>query len=245
MIGDSMKVAVVTGGTRGIGKAISTELMKSGYKVIAIYASNHKEANELKCLYPMIDVEQCDISNSKESQGLISKIFNQYGSIDCLVNNAGIIRDGYFLMMSENKWREVIDVNILGLVNMSKSVLRLMKAKRIKGKVINLSSTSGVTGQIGQANYAATKGAIISITKTLAKEFASDGINVNCVSPGFIETDMTKDLSRREDIIENYIPLKRFGEPEEVAYLVAFLASEKANYITGKNIVIDGGMVND
>lgn len=240
-----MKVAIVTGGTRGIGKSISEELLEGGYKVVALYASNHKEANELRTLHPEIDVEQCDITDPKGCQKLVTKIFKQYGSIDCLINNAGIIKDGYFLMMSENKWREVIDVNILGLVNMSKNVLRIMKSKRIKGKIINLSSTSGITGQIGQANYAATKGAIISITKTLAKEFAADGINVNCVSPGFISTDMTKELPGKEDVIENYIPLKRFGEPEEVAYLVAFLASEKANYITGKNLVIDGGMIND
>lgn len=240
-----MKVAIVTGGTRGIGKAISEELLEEGYKVVAIYASNHKEADGLRTSHPEIDVEQCDITDPKECQKIVTKIFKQYGSIDCLINNAGIIKDGYFLMMSENKWREVIDVNILGLVNMSKNVLRIMKSKRIKGKIINLSSTSGITGQIGQANYAATKGAIISITKTLAKEFASDGININCVSPGFISTDMTKELTGKEDVIENYIPLKRFGEPEEVAYLVAFLASEKANYITGKNLVIDGGMIND
>ncbi|MDE7480314.1 SDR family oxidoreductase, partial [Streptococcus agalactiae] len=160
-------------------------------------------------------------------------------------NNAGIVRDGFFLMMSKEKWMDVININIMGLVNMSKAVLKIMKAKRIQGKVINISSTSGIAGQIGQANYSATKGAIISITKTLAKEFASDGITINCVSPGFIETDMTNELQNKEELKEHLIPLKRFGQPEEVAWLVSFLASEKANYITGKNIVIDGGMIND
>jgi cylG protein len=240
-----MKVAIVTGGTRGIGRAVSEELMQGGYKVIAIYSSNTKDANEMKTSYPAIDIEQCDISDPKSSQQMVNAIFRRYGSIDCLVNNAGIVRDGYFLMMSEKKWREVIDVNILGVVNMSKNVMRIMKLKQTKGKIVNLSSVSGVAGQIGQANYAATKGAVISITKTLAKEFAPDGINVNCVSPGFIETDMTKELLSKEDNIENQIPLRRFGKPKEVAFLVGFLVSEKADYITGKNIVIDGGLIND
>ena len=198
-----MKVAIVTGGTRGIGRAVSEELMQGGYKVIAIYSSNTKDANEMKTSYPAIDIEQCDISDPKSSQQMVNAIFRRYGSIDCLVNNAGIVRDGYFLMMSEKKWREVIDVNILGVVNMSKNVMRIMKLKQTKGKIVNLSSVSGVAGQIGQANYAATKGAVISITKTLAKEFAPDGINVNCVSPGFVETDMTKELLCKEDNIEN------------------------------------------
>ena len=240
-----MKVAIVTGGTRGIGKSITTELYHEGYQVIAVYSSNDAAALELQEQLPGLEISKCDISDSRAVQKLVTKIFRMYGRIDCLVNNAGIIKDGYFLMMSEEKWMDVVNINLMGLVNMTKAVLKIMKAKRIQGKVINISSTSGVAGQVGQANYSATKGTIVSITKTLAKEFAPDQINVNCVSPGFIETDMTNELRNKEEIKEHIIPLRRFGRPEEVAWTVVFLASEKANYITGKNFVIDGGMIND
>lgn len=240
-----MKVAIVTGGTRGIGKAISTELHKEGYQVLAIYAGNDAKANALKEELPGLETYKCDVSDAKAVQKLVTTIFRQYGHIDCLVNNAGIIRDGYFLMMSEEKWQEVLNINLMGLVNMTKAVLRIMKAKHIHGKVVNISSTSGVAGQVGQANYSASKGAIIAVTKTLAKEFAKDNITVNCVSPGFIETDMTSELQNKDEIAEHLIPLGRFGRPEEVAWAVAFLVSDKANYITGKNLIIDGGMIND
>ncbi|MBL3715342.1 SDR family oxidoreductase [Lactococcus garvieae] len=240
-----MKVAIVTGGTRGIGRSISIELYKEGYKVIAIYQGNKAAAQSLADEYPDIDVQTCDISREKDVSKIIKTIYETYGRIDCLINNAGITRDGYFLMMSTEKWGTVLNVNILGAVNISKSVLRYMKVKKNGGKVVNISSTSGVTGQIGQANYSATKGAIISLTKSWAKEFAADNINVNCVSPGFINTDMTSNLKNKAEIIENLIPLQRFGDPQEVAWLVAFLSSDKANYITGKNFVIDGGMIND
>lgn len=240
-----MKIAIVTGGTRGLGKAISIELFHEGFKVFALYTSNEEAAHKLHTDFPDIEVVNCNVSDPQAVQKTISSIYKEYGNVDCLVNNAGIIRDGYFLMMSESKWREVIDVNIMGLVNVTKAVIRIMKVNKKPGKVINISSTSGVAGQIGQVNYSATKGAIIAITKTLAKEYAADNITVNCVSPGFIESDMTKQLSNKEDIVNNLIPLKRFGKPEEVGYLVSFLASQKANYITGKNFVIDGGMIND
>ena len=240
-----MKVAIVTGGTRGIGKAISTELYKEGYQVIAIYAGNDGKAQALQAELPGLEAHKCDVSDSRAVQKLVTSIYRTYGRIDCLVNNAGIIRDGYFLMMSEEKWHDVLNINLMGLVNMTKAVLRIMKSKHIHGKVVNISSTSGVAGQVGQANYSASKGAIIAVTKTLAKEFAKDQITVNCVSPGFIETDMTSELRNKEEIENHIIPLGRFGKPEEVAWAVAFLVSEKANYITGKNLVIDGGMIND
>ncbi|WP_423216319.1 3-oxoacyl-ACP reductase FabG [Streptococcus equinus] len=240
-----MKVAIVTGGTRGIGAAISRELHKEGYQVIAIYAGNDACAMALKEELPGLEVHKCDVSDAKAVQKLVNTIFRTYGRIDCLVNNAGIIRDGYFLMMSDEKWHDVLNINLMGLVNMTKAVLRIMKAKHIQGKVVNISSTSGVAGQVGQANYSASKGAIIAVTKTLAKEFAKDRITVNCVSPGFIETDMTSELRNKAEIEEHIIPLGRFGKAEEVAWAVAFLVSDKANYITGKNLVIDGGMIND
>ncbi|AYG02059.1 3-oxoacyl-ACP reductase FabG [Lactococcus allomyrinae] len=240
-----MKIVIVTGGTRGIGRAISLEFFKEGYKVIAIYQGNERAAQDLKEEFPNIEIEKCDISDEKEVSILVNKIYKRHGKIDCLVNNAGITRDGYFLMMSNEKWNSLLNVNLTGTFNVSRAVLRFMKVKKLGGKIINISSTSGVAGQIGQTNYAASKGAIISLTKSLAKEFASDKINVNCVSPGFIETDMTASLKNKEMISETLIPLQRFGQVEEVAYLVTFLASEKANYITGKNFVIDGGMIND
>jgi CylG protein len=240
-----VKVAIVTGGTRGIGRAISIELSKEGYKVIAIYQGNDTAAQSLVDDYPSIDIQKCDISDEKLIEKTIKSIFETYGQIDCLVNNAGITKDGYFLMMSSEKWENIININILGMVNVSKAVLRYMKIKKNGGKIINISSTSGVAGQVGQTNYSATKGAIISLSKSLAKEFAPDNINVNCVSPGFIDTDMTSGIKNKQQIMENLIPLHRFGKPEEVAWLVAFLSSEKSNYITGKNFVIDGGMIND
>lgn len=240
-----MKIVIVTGGTRGIGRAISTELHKQGYQVIAIYAGNDTKAKTLKEELPGLETRKCDITNAKAVRKLVTGIFRIYGQIDCLINNAGMIRDGYFLMMSEEKWQDVLNINLMGLVNITKAVLRIMKSKHIQGKVVNISSTSGVAGQIGQANYSASKGAVIAVTKTLAKEFAHDNITVNCVSPGFIETEMTSELCNKEDIKNNIIPLGRFGQPEEVAWAVAFLVSDKANYITGKNLVIDGGMIND
>lgn len=240
-----MKVAIVTGGTRGIGRSVSIELHKEGYKVVALYQGNRAAAQSLTDEYPDIKVQTCDVSKEKDVSKIIKTIYETYGRIDCLINNAGITRDGYFLMMSTEKWETVLNVNILGAVNTSKSVLRYMKIKKNGGKIVNISSTSGVAGQIGQANYSATKGAIVSLTKSLAKEFAADNINVNCVSPGFINTDMTSNLKNKAAIIENLIPLQRFGDPQEVAWLVAFLSSDKANYITGKNFVIDGGMIND
>jgi len=239
------KVAIVTGGTRGIGRSISIELYEEGWKVISFYQKNKTHALDLKDSIPEIEIIQCDISDEISVNAAVKEIYNTYGRIDCLVNNAGVTQDGYFLMMSRQKWQDVININLLGTVNVSKSVLRFMKLKKEGGKVINISSTSGVAGQIGQANYAATKGALISLTKSLAKEVAGEGITVNCVSPGFIETEMTKNLKEKDKIIENFIPLKRFGKPNEVAALVSFLASDKANYITGKNFVIDGGMIND
>lgn len=239
------KVAIVTGGTRGIGKAISLSLVKQDYTVYAIYSSNTKKATEFGQSNPDIKVIQLDIKDDKAVRKTIQKIHANKGHINVLVNNAGIVNDGYFLMMSSDKWRSVLDVNLNGTFNILKNVLMYMKLDAKGGAIVNISSTSGIAGQIGQANYSASKGAIISLTKTLAKEFAEDNIRINAVSPGFIETEMTSAIKGKEDIMNTLIPLKRFGTAEEVADVVSFLLSNKASYITGKNITVDGGMIND
>lgn len=239
-----MEVAIVTGGIRGIGKAISICLHEKGYKVYSFFNNSFEKAKILEEEYPNIFTIQLDIKNYKDTKKVIKDIYSVEGQIDYLVNNAGIIKDGYFLMMSENKWDTVLETNLKGTVNVSKEVLKYMKLKK-KGAVVNLASTSGISGQAGQANYSASKGAIISLTKTLSKEFANDNIRINSVSPGFIETEMLKALPDKEKLRNELIPMKRFGKPYEVANVVEFLLSTNASYITGKNISIDGGMIND
>jgi NAD(P)-dependent dehydrogenase (short-subunit alcohol dehydrogenase family) len=238
------KIVVVTGGTRGIGAAISVELSRNDYKVVALYGSDDGRAASFAEQHEGIDVIRCDVTDADMVNRTIKKISKEYEGINALVNNAGIIADGYFLLMSEKNFDRVLDTNLKGNFHVTKAVLMTMKAAKKGGSVVNISSISGIAGQVAQANYSASKGAIISLTKTLAKEFAPDGIRVNAVSPGFIETEMTAKFSRKDEIL-NLIPLKRFGKPEEVAYLTAFLLSDKAAYITGKNFTIDGGMIND
>ncbi|MGE8025025.1 3-oxoacyl-ACP reductase FabG [Staphylococcus pasteuri] len=239
-----MEIALVTGGVKGIGKSVSIKLQEKGYKVYATYNKSINKANELESKYLNIKTIQLDITDNKEVQNVIKKIYTLEGKIDCLVNNAGTINDGYFLMMSNNKWNNVINTNLNGTFNVLKTTLKYMKVKK-SGRVVNISSTSGVSGQVGQANYSASKGAIITLTKTLAKELAGDNIRINSVSPGFIETEMTSKLPNKEILKEEYIPMKRFGKTEEVANVVEFLLSENSSYITGKNISIDGGMIHD
>lgn len=239
-----MTLAIVTGGTRGIGKAICLELVRTYDTVIAIYHKDEQSSFLLEKESENIQTKRCNVSSAAEVSKLIREIYEEYGVIHCLVNNAGITQDGYFLMMSKEKWDAVLNINLMGAVNLCKEVLRIMKKEKKGGAIINVSSTSGVTGQIGQTNYSTSKGALIAFSKSLSKEFAKDNITINCVSPGFIETDMTIKLDK-ERIQKDLIPLGRFGKPEEVAFLVEFLSSNKSRYITGKNFVIDGGMIND
>lgn len=240
-------IALVTGASSGIGQAITIDLAKNGVKVLINYCRNEKGALEtLKMVEEnggSGEVIQCDVADSAAVNKMFLYIKKTYKTIDILVNNSGITRDGYLLMMSEENFVNVMATNLGGCFNCTQGALRLMCAAKQGGAIVNIASTSGVVGQEGQANYSASKGAIISFTKTTAKEYAKNGIRVNVVAPGFIETRMTQKSEKllKEKYME-YIPMGRFGQPEEIAEVVSFLASSKASYITGKCIVVDGGL---
>ena len=240
------KIALVTGGSRGIGSFICTELAKAGATVIINYSNSKDSAEEvLKQIESASgngEVVKFDVSDSNEVEKSIKEIIDKYEKIDILVNNAGITRDSLFMRMKENQWDEVFETNIKGVFNCTKNVVRMM-IKNQYGKIINISSVVGEMGNPGQVNYSSTKSALIGFTKSLAKELGSKNINVNAVSPGFIETEITDVLS--DTIKEKYkeiIPLSRFGQPEDVAKAVLFLASDDSSYITGEVLKINGGL---
>lgn len=241
------KVAIVTGGTRGIGRAIALKLADKGANIVINYRNSDKEAEELKSILEGKGVKvltvKCDISNFEDSKDLMDKCKEVFGKIDILVNNAGITKDTLIMRMKEEDFDNVIDVNLKGTFNCAKHASAIMLKQRF-GKIINMTSVVGIAGNAGQVNYAASKAGVIGLTKSLAKELGSRGITVNAVAPGFINTDMTASLSEKvkEEASKN-IPLKRLGDPEDVANLVGFLASDAANYITGQVINVDGGMV--
>ncbi|WP_349406640.1 3-oxoacyl-[acyl-carrier-protein] reductase [Clostridium perfringens] len=241
------KVAIVTGGTRGIGRAIALKLADQGANIVINYRNSDKEAEELKAILEGKGVKvltvKCDISNFEDSKNLMDKCKEVFGKIDILVNNAGITKDTLIMRMKEEDFDNVIDVNLKGTFNCAKHASAIMLKQRF-GKIINMTSVVGIAGNAGQVNYAASKAGVIGLTKSLAKELGSRGITVNAVAPGFINTDMTASLSEKvkEEASKN-IPLKRLGDPEDVANLVGFLASDAANYITGQVINVDGGMV--
>lgn len=241
------KVAIVTGGTRGIGRAIALKLADKGANIVINYRNSDKEAEELKAILEKKGVKvltvKCDISNFEDSKDLMDKCKEVFGKIDILVNNAGITKDTLIMRMKEEDFDNVIDVNLKGTFNCAKHASAIMLKQRF-GKIINMTSVVGIAGNAGQVNYAASKAGVIGLTKSLAKELGSRGITVNAVAPGFINTDMTASLSEKvkEEASKN-IPLKRLGDPEDVANLVRFLASDAANYITGQVINVDGGMV--
>ncbi|EOU1682215.1 3-oxoacyl-[acyl-carrier-protein] reductase [Clostridium perfringens] len=241
------KVAIVTGGTRGIGRAIALKLADQGANIVINYRNSDKEAEELKSILEGKGVKvltvKCDISNFEDSKNLMDKCKEVFGKIDILVNNAGITKDTLIMRMKEEDFDNVIDVNLKGTFNCAKHASAIMLKQRF-GKIINMTSVVGIAGNAGQVNYAASKAGVIGLTKSLAKELGSRGITINAVAPGFINTDMTASLSEKvkEEASKN-IPLKRLGDPEDVANLVGFLASDAANYITGQVINVDGGMV--
>lgn len=241
------KVAIVTGGTRGIGRAIALKLADNGANIVINYRNSDKEAEELKAILEEKGVKvltvKCDISNFEDSKNIMDKCKEVFGKIDILVNNAGITKDTLIMRMKEEDFDNVIDVNLKGTFNCAKHASAIMLKQRF-GKIINMTSVVGIAGNAGQVNYAASKAGVIGLTKSLAKELGSRGITVNAVAPGFINTDMTASLSEKvkEEASKN-IPLKRLGDPEDVANLVGFLASDAANYITGQVINVDGGMV--
>ena len=240
------KLAIVTGGARGIGKAIALELAKQGYDIAFNFVNNSEEAEntkkELEAMGRQVYAKVVDVSNYEDCEIFVKEVFEKFGRIDVLVNNAGITKDKLLLRMSKEDFGKVIDVNLVGTFNMSKNVAAIM-CKSKCGRIVNISSVVGIEGNAGQSNYAASKAGIIGFTKSLAKELGSRNITVNAVAPGFINTAMTEVLKDevKESIIAT-IPLKVFGEVQDVADLVSFLVSEKAQYITGQVINIDGGM---
>jgi 3-oxoacyl-(acyl-carrier-protein) reductase len=240
------KRALVTGGSRGIGKAAALMLAEAG-AAVAVNFQRSAEAAEDVCQSARdfgVDARayQADVSHENEAAAMMDTISKDFGGIDILVNNAGITRDKSFLKMTKNMWDEVLDVNLNGVFNVTRIVLPAM-VEAGWGRVINMASIVGQTGNFGQANYAVTKGGLIAFTMTLAREVARKGVTVNAVAPGFIETDMTKDLSKAAlSAVTAMTPLGRLGKPEEVAAAVVFLASPQASYITGQVIPVNGGM---
>lgn len=239
------EVVLVTGSTRGIGKAIARAFAEEG-AVVIIVGRNAESAEAAKKEIVRNDLRAesfCgDVTNLQNVAEIVTKILDKYKRIDILVNNAGVTKDQLLLRMNENDWDEVVNVNLRGTFNCTKVVAKAMLKAR-KGRIINISSVIGITGNIGQANYAAAKAGIIGFTKSVAKELASRGITVNAVAPGYIQTDMTAQLSgsAREEILKR-IPLGTFGTADDIAGTCLFLASQKADYITGQTIVVDGGM---
>ncbi|NLW21735.1 MAG: 3-oxoacyl-[acyl-carrier-protein] reductase [Tissierellia bacterium] len=243
----SGKNALVTGGSRGIGKAIALELARHGVNVAISYIGNSKKAEAVVEEIEKIGVKaiaiKADISKEEDVINMVDEINGSLGNIDILVNNAGITRDNLLLRMKTWEWDQVIDTNLRGTYLCTKAVVKGMIKKRY-GKIINIASVVGITGNFGQGNYSASKAGVIGFTKSIAKELASRGINVNAVAPGFIDTDMTKILPEDiKDSLVKSIPMGRMGRPEDVANIVIFLASEKSDYITGQVVNVDGGLV--
>ena len=241
------KVAFITGATRGIGRAIALELAKEGYNIALNYRTENEALETLKKEISELGVEcypvQGDVSKAEDSERMTKEIIEHFEQIDVLVNNAGITKDKLIQRMKEEEFTDVINVNLVGTFNITKNVIKYMTKKRY-GKIINLSSVVGISGNAGQSNYAASKAGIIGFTKSIAKELASRNITANAVAPGFIQTDMTNVLKDEiKEAIEGTIPLKRLGTAEDVAKVVKFLASEESSYITGQVINVDGGML--
>ncbi|MCD6079836.1 MAG: beta-ketoacyl-ACP reductase [Candidatus Omnitrophica bacterium 4484_49] len=240
------KVALITGSGRGIGRAIALKFAREGADVISLdidIQSARETTREVESLGRKAQSYSCDISNFETTQEVLKAAIEHFGKLDILVNNAGITKDNLLLRMTEEEWDLVLKVNLKGVFNVTKSVLRQM-LKQKSGKIINIASVIGIMGNVGQANYAASKAGLIAFTKSLAKEVASRNINVNAIAPGYIQTRMTESLS--EDIKKqmlSMIPLSRFGAPEDVANCALFLASSLSDYITGQVIVVDGGLV--
>lgn len=240
------QTAIVTGGSRGIGRAVAVRLAKDGMNLVINYRGNSAAAEETEQMCRELGAEvllvQGDVSCAEDCEKLAAQAKEAFGRVDVLVNNAGITRDGLLARMTEEDFRAVLDVNLVGPWNMIKAVNRIMMKQRY-GRIVNLSSVTGLMGNMGQTNYAAAKAGIVGMMKSYAREVAGRGITVNAVAPGFIDTDMTEAMPEgAKDKIITGIPMGRTGKPEDVAEAVAFLASEQAGYITGEVLRVDGGM---
>ena len=240
------KIALITGAGRGIGRAIAIALAKEGAEVVINYNGSEERAKEVKQTIEenggKASIYKCNVSDFVACEAMNKDIVKEYGHLDILVNNAGITKDGLIMKMKEEDFDSVLNVNLKGTFNTIRHSARQMLKQR-SGKIINISSVSGILGNVGQANYAASKAGVIGLTKTMARELGSRGITVNAIAPGFVDTEMTEVLS--EEIRENackQIILGRFGKPEDIANTAVFLASDKADYITGQVISVDGGM---
>lgn len=237
------EIALVTGASRGIGKAIAEQLAEAGATVIGTATSDSGAENITGYLSPLGGKGMClNVTDADSISTVIKSITDEFGDVSILVNNAGITRDNLLMMMKDDQWNDIIETNLTSIYRLSKAVIRkMMKAK--KGRIINIASVVGLTGNPGQTNYSATKAGMLGFTKSLAREIGSRNITVNCVAPGFIDTDMTRELpeEQREALISQ-IPLNRLGDPDDIAAAVSFLASPAAAYITGETINVNGGM---
>lgn len=240
------KTALITGASRGIGKAIALEMAQNGVNIALVYAGNELAAKQTCDQVLQLGVQAkiycCDVSDFNATKQLSEQVINDFGGIDILVNNAGIVRDALVLSMKEEDFDAVIDTNLKGTFNMIKHTYSHFMKKRA-GRIINITSVSGLMGNAGQANYAAAKAGVVGLTKTVAKELAGRGVTCNAIAPGFIETDMTGGLSDKvkEGALAS-IPMKRMGRAEDIAHMAVFLASDGASYITGEVIKVDGGL---
>lgn len=240
------QIAIVTGGSRGIGRAIAKELARLHATVIINYNGSKDKAEETKQEIieagGQADIYQCNVSDFAQCEQFIGSVIEKYGRLDILVNNAGITRDGLLMRMSEEDYDAVLDTNLKGTFNCMRFAIKPMIKQKF-GRIINLSSVSGVLGNAGQANYSASKAGVIGLTKSVAREVARKNITVNAIAPGFIETDMTNVLSEKvKEGATQQIPVGHFGKPEDIARAVAFLASKETSYITGQILHVDGGM---
>ncbi|MBP5775622.1 MAG: 3-oxoacyl-[acyl-carrier-protein] reductase [Clostridiales bacterium] len=240
------KTAIVTGSARGIGKAIATQLAKDGFNIVIIDAcpieASEETAAEIKALGVETKAYKCDVTSSEQVNAVVEDVNTTFGSVDVLVNNAGITKDGLFVRMKEEDFDAVIVVNLKGTYNFTRAGAPFMM-KQKSGRIVSISSIVGIQGNAGQVNYSASKAGIIGLTKSVARELASRGVTANAIAPGYVETPMTAVLPDKvKEAMLGAIPMKRYGQPEDIANVVSFLCSEKASYVTGQVLSVDGGM---